>query len=159
MVYFRRFEIGGVSAPPPSAESKAGEDVRPKHYLLIVTLALAAGSAGRVLADGVSPARGAGAQTSPQREDGRRWEYCAVTKAQYVGSNRGGVYWIGYFRGGGVQTETIEAGPTGNALAKAVAKLGEEGWEMVGEGPLEVRVGVPGGTPTALFFKRRIDER
>ena len=133
--------------------------MRPKDYLLVAVLALAAGLAGRALAEGFPPARGAAAQGGSQREDARRWEYCAVTKAQFVGSNRGGAYWIGYFRGAGVQTETVEVGPSGNALAKAVAKLGEEGWEMVGEGPLEVRVGVPGGTPTALFFKRRMEER
>jgi hypothetical protein len=133
--------------------------MRPKHYVLVAVVALAAGFSGRAVADRLPLATAAEARAGAQREDGRRWEYCAVTKAQFVGSNRGGVYWIGYFRGAGVQTETVEVGPTGNALAKAVAKLGEEGWEMVGEGPLEVRVGIPGGTPTALFFKRRIEDR
>jgi len=34
---------------------------------------------------------------------------------------------------------------------------GQDGWEMVGAGPLEIRVGAPGGTPTAVYFKRRKD--
>lgn len=133
--------------------------MRPKDYALVVLLALAAGFAGRAWGERIPPVPAAEARGAAQRDDGRKWEYCAVTKAQFAASNRGGVYWISYFRGGGVQVENVETGPTGNALAKAVAKLGEEGWEMVGEGPLEVRVGTPGGTPTALFFKRRMEER
>ena len=34
--------------------------------------------------------------------------------------------------------------------AKAIAKLGEDGWEMVGEGPLEMRA----GNLNAIYFKR-----
>ena len=34
--------------------------------------------------------------------------------------------------------------------AKAIARLGEEGWEMVGQGPLEIRQ----GGFNALYFKR-----
>jgi hypothetical protein len=133
--------------------------MRPKNYLLLTMLALAAGFAGHAWGEKLSPVSTAEARIGAQRDDGRRWEYCAVTKAQFLGSPRGGAYWISYFRGDRVQVETVETGPSGNALAKAVAKLGEEGWEMVGEGPLEVRAGTPGGTPTALFFKRRMEER
>jgi hypothetical protein len=85
------------------------------------------------------------------------WEYCAVVKAQYPGSVRL-VYWIAYFRGDAVRTEPVEADLGGNAFAKAVAKLGQDGWEMVGEGPLEVRPEVRPGpltSPNAVFFKRR----
>ncbi|HZI18917.1 MAG TPA: hypothetical protein VEY09_10015 [Pyrinomonadaceae bacterium] len=133
--------------------------MRPKDYALVILLALCAGLSGRAWGERVQAVPAAEARVAAQRDDGRKWEYCAVTKAQFVGSNRGGVYWISYFRGDRVQVETVETGPTGNAMAKAVAKLGEENWEMVGEGPLEVRAGVPGGTPNALFFKRRLEER
>jgi hypothetical protein len=133
--------------------------MRPKHYALLIVLALAAVCAGRVWGERFAAVSTVEARAAAQRDDGRKWEYCAVAKAQFVGSNRGGVYWISYFRGGGVQVENVETGPSGNALAKAVAKLGEEGWEMVGEGPLEIRAGIPGGTPSALFFKRRMEER
>ncbi len=125
-----------------------------KYLLSTVVLALAAGVAGHALqgapSSHVAETR---AGVSADASD-LQWEYCAVVKAQYVGSPQGGIYWIAYFKGEGVRTEDVKAGPTGNAFAKAVAKLGEDGWDMVGEGPLEVRLG-PGGTQTAMFFKRR----
>jgi hypothetical protein len=37
------------------------------------------------------------------------------------------------------------------ALAKAIARLGEDGWEMVGGGPFEFKQPMHG---EALFFKR-----
>jgi hypothetical protein len=87
-----------------------------------------------------------------------QWEYCAVTKAQFAATPRGGAYWIAYFKSNGsMDVVTIETGPTSSAFARATAKLGEDGWDMVGEGPLEIRPGQPGGTPTAIFFKRRKD--
>ena len=86
-----------------------------------------------------------------QNSAGQPWEYCAVTKASYVGSNRGGIYWISYFRDSGVQVIEVEdAALEKNGPAKAIAKLGAEGWEMVGQGPLEIRQ----GAPNALYFKR-----
>jgi hypothetical protein len=126
-----------------------------KHLLATVVLALAAGLAGHTLR-GAAPSHAAGPRAvEPSKlQSDLQWEYCAVVKAQYVGSPQGGIYWIAYFRGDGVKTEDVKAGPTSNAFAKAVAKLGEEGWDMVGEGPLEIRQG-PGGTQTAMFFKRR----
>jgi hypothetical protein len=123
-----------------------------KHLLPTIVLALAAGVAGHALRG--APSSSAAAQR-PDVSD-LQWEYCAVVKAQYLGSPQGGIYWIAYFKGEGVRTEDVKVGPTGNAFAKAVAKLGEEGWDMVGEGPLEIRPG-PGGTPTAVFFKRRTE--
>lgn len=127
-----------------------------KHYLLTIILALVAGFAGHMLYGGlVSPRT---AQARARESSDLQWEYCAVTKAQFANSSRGGAYWISYFRvGGGIDTETVETSVTGNAFAKAVAKLGEQGWDMVGEGPLEIRPGQPGGAPTAIFFKRRKD--
>jgi hypothetical protein len=127
-----------------------------KHLLATAVLALAAGLAGHTLR-GAAPSHAAGprADDEPSNlQSDLQWEYCAVVKAQYVGSPQGGIYWIAYFKGDGVRTEDVKAGPTSNAFAKAVAKLGEDGWDMVGEGPLEIRQG-PGGTQTAIFFKRR----
>ena len=127
------------------------------HIALTIILALAAGFAGKSLADAASWTTVA-ANTRAAAEEGdaseSRWEYCAVLKAQTPGSLRGGVYWISYFKGERIETQTIEAGPTSNALSKALNKLGNEGWEMVGQGPLEV-IAAPGGTPTALYFKRK----
>lgn len=81
----------------------------------------------------------------------RKWEYCSLTKAAYPGSNRGGLYWISYFRDAGVQVLEVEEQATERGgPSKAIAKLGEEGWEMVGQGPLEIRQ----GGLNAIYFKR-----
>ncbi len=81
---------------------------------------------------------------------GQRWEYCVVSKAAYVGG-RAGVYWITHYRETGVRVEDVEDNATSNAaLAKAVARLGNEGWELVGLGPMEVR----GTKLDGLYFKR-----
>lgn len=86
---------------------------------------------------------------------GPKWEYCALSKAAYVGSARGGLYWISYFRETGVQVVEVQASVTegsGAAFAKAISKLGSEGWEMVTPGPLEVNQ----VSTNALYFKRPI---
>lgn len=81
----------------------------------------------------------------------RKWEYCSLTRAAYPGSARGGLYWISYFRDGGVQVVEVEEQATERGgPAKAISKLGEEGWEMVGQGPLEIRQ----GGLNAIYFKR-----
>ena len=87
----------------------------------------------------------------PQRTSAPRWEYSVITRANYAGSVRGGIYWIGYLREAGVQVVEVEGSAVeNNGFAKAVATLGNEGWEMVGDGPLEFR---PGGA-SALYFRR-----
>ncbi|HEX8722782.1 MAG TPA: hypothetical protein VF736_19345 [Pyrinomonadaceae bacterium] len=127
-----------------------------RHYLLTVALSLSAGFAGHALYGRLPAAPAAEARAVAAPRDGQ-WEYCAVVKGQ-AGTPRL-FYWITYFRGEGVKTETVEAALGGNSFAKAVAKLGEDGWEMVGEGPLDFRAdprpGAPGGGVTAFFFKRR----
>lgn len=128
-----------------------------KHLLLTLVLALAAGFAGHALYAALASPRVASARAASADSGEGPWEYCAVVKAQYPGSVRL-VYWIAYFRGEGVKTEDVEAGVSGNAFAKAVAKLGQDGWEMVGAGPLEVRPEArpsPLNSPNAVFFKRR----
>jgi hypothetical protein len=125
--------------------------MRPKLLLLTAALALAAGFAGHSLAGRLGAA--AGAEARARVAAGGRWEYCAVSKAQFVGSPRGGQYWITYFRGNNVRVETVEASVTENGLAKAVSRLGDEGWEMVGEGTLDIGPG-RGEPPAALYFKR-----
>lgn len=93
----------------------------------------------------VTPEAEAAVESPPQR-----WEYCVVTKAAYVGG-RAGVYWITYYRDSGVRVVDVEDNATTNAAAaKAVARLGDEGWEMVGPGPMEVR----GTKLDGLYFKR-----
>ena len=131
-----------------------------RHYLLTVALAAFAAFAGNALYGALLTPRVAEARTAAgPRDEG--WEYCAVVKSQIPGSVRV-VYWIVNFRGEGVRVEPVEAsGVSGNSFGKAVAKLGDDGWEMVGEGPLQVgidpRPGPPANAPSAFFFKRRKD--
>lgn len=127
--------------------------MRPKLFLLTASLGLVAGFAGHRLAGRPGTTVAVEARASAQRAEGDRWEYCALTKAQFPGSVRGGQYWISYFRNNNVRVETIEAGVTENGLAKAIFKLGEEGWELVGEGTLDMGPG-RGTPPEALYFKR-----
>jgi hypothetical protein len=125
--------------------------MRPRLFVLSIILSLGVGLAAHTVAERLRDGGGLEARASAQRA-GDRWEYCAVTKAQFINSPRGGQYWINYFRGATVRTETVEAGVMENGLAKAIARLGEEGWEMVGEGTLDMGPGR--ANPSALYFKR-----
>lgn len=81
-----------------------------------------------------------------------KWEYCTVSRAKFANSNRTGVYWISYFRENGVQVVEFEDAATEkNGATRIIAKLGSEGWELVGQAPLDIRQGAP---VDALYFKR-----
>ena len=129
-----------------------------RHYLLTVVLSLAAGLAGHALYGTLSPEPAARAAAEPRRD--AQYEYCAVVKSQALPTPRL-FFWIVYFKEEGTKTETVEATLGGSSYGKAIAKLGEDGWEMVGEAPLDIRPDprptAPGSAPTALFFKRRKD--
>ena len=121
--------------------------------LLTLVLVLAAGLVGGAIAGRMKYAVSTEAQRSdkpPEITAPDRWEYCSLSKAM-VGQSRGGLYWITYFRSGGAQlVEVDEPATESYGPAKAIAKLGDEGWEMVGVGPLEIRV----GNLNAIYFKR-----
>ena len=126
-------------------------------FVAAVALSLAAGFVIHSMSaapNGVATAAEAGAVTV--NSDGPEWEFAAVARAQFLPGPRGNQYWIVYFRGEGVQTVTVETGVSGNAQGKAIAKLGIEGWELVGEGILDTGIPAPGRNepPRALFFKR-----
>src|SRR5574341_1461885 len=118
---------------------EGGEYMNGKLFALVVTVAIVASWIG-----GTSLNRMA-VSTSAQTEQAsaaQKWEYCALTKSAFVGSTRGGIFWISYFRDSGVQVVEVEdPALEKNGPAKAIAKLGAEGWELVGEGPLEIRQG------------------
>ena len=123
-----------------------------KRYMLLMVLMIA-GFLGGAVSDKLFTLAPTQARLVDESKTaaGQKWEYCALTKAAYVGSGRGGLYWISYFRDAGV--EMIEVEDTAlerNGPARAIAKLGAEGWELVGEGPLEIRA----GGVRALYFKR-----
>ena len=122
-----------------------------RRYVLLIVLI--AGIAGGSLSNRLLIPRPAQAQSTEESKPvaGQKWEYCAVTKAAYAGTGRAGLYWISYFRDAGVQVVEVEDAATErNGPTKSIAKLGEEGWEMVGQGQLDIRQrGL-----TALYFKR-----
>jgi hypothetical protein len=117
--------------------------------LLALVLLLAAGVIGVAMAGRISYSVPAQAQREPpNRPD--RWEYCSLSRAA-VGQSRGGLYSITYFRNGGAQTVEIEEAATERyGPAAAISSLGDNGWEMVGTGPLEMRA----GSTNAIYFKR-----
>lgn len=101
----------------------------------------------------VTKAASSGEESNETRA-GVRWEYCAVSRAGYTGSTRGGTYWVSYFKDTGVEIIEIEekvSDQQGVAVARAMAKLGEEGWEMVGSSELPVKT----GRYEAIYFKRQ----
>lgn len=120
--------------------------------LLVLVLIFAAGIVGGAITGPMRytfPTQAQRPDRPPVRTP-ERWEYCSLSKAA-VGSSRGGLYWITYFRDSGAQiVEAEELATERYGPAKAIAKLGADGWEMVGEGPLEMRAG---GT-NAIYFKR-----
>lgn len=119
---------------------------------LTFVLVLAAGLIGGALTERLNYAVPTEAQR-PERPPVRtsdRWDYCALSRAA-VGASRGGLYSITYFRDGGAQVVDAEEMATERyGPAKAIAQLGQEGWEMVGEGPLDARA----GATNAIYFKR-----
>jgi hypothetical protein len=124
-----------------------------KQYAVALALLMIAGLCGGAISGRLLDATPTGAQQppAPKNYSGQKWEYCALTRAAYVGSNRNGRYWISYFSDKGVQVvELEETALERNGPAKAIAKLADEGWEMVGEGPLDIRQ----GELRALYFKR-----
>jgi hypothetical protein len=124
-----------------------------KRQLLIISLLLIGWSFGGALPGKLLSVPETRAQLSEESSAGQQWEYCALSKAAYSGPARGGIYWISYFRESGVQVAEVQASVTegsGAAMAKALSKLGSDGWEMVAPGPLEVNQ----VSTTALYFKR-----
>jgi hypothetical protein len=89
----------------------------------------------------------------------RTWEYCAITYAFAEGDsfNLRGKAVIRYFTFGGVRELTVEfvpgigeknIDPRDAALARAIARLGSERWEMVSKEP------DTDGKFSPIYFKR-----
>jgi hypothetical protein len=128
--------------------------------VLILTIITVIGSAVGLIA--INPFGGSSVQANQGGRSGaQKWEYCAITSASTVGGSFGerAVTTIQYFQAGGWREETVEVVPDigkslsregREAMAKALAKLGDEGWEMVLKEPdLENRA--RGGI---FYFKR-----
>ncbi len=117
---------------------------RLKTALLIAVLMTACTVAGLLAA---------GLPIAARAQSGQQWEYCTVSRSAFVGvRNTPGQYWISYFTESGVRVEKFQENATErNGMAKAIAKLGTQGWELVGGAKLDVRAGEP---IDALYFKR-----
>ncbi|MCU1290829.1 MAG: hypothetical protein JWN60_3058 [Acidobacteria bacterium] len=136
-----------------------------KVYLLTAVLALIAGLTGGSMLSGFQIPQSVQAQAVEEDQASvRKWEHCSVSTVNSVSQSGGkltGTAIISYVNGAGYRTEKIEAtvdgslsamnSATSNALAKAVSKLGDEGWEMVGEGTL---LPESSGGQKVLYFRR-----
>jgi hypothetical protein len=126
------------------------------YVCLLIVLLVGSFLSGRVFNQTVRVAQ-AEASVNEKAKGARvdtKWEYCAVSKAGYTGSSRGGTYWISYFKEPGVEIVEIEekvSEQQGASIARAIARLGEEGWEMVGESDLPLKT----GRFEAIYFKRQ----
>jgi hypothetical protein len=101
-----------------------------------------------------------------------KWEYCAIVDSVGMDdANRkpaAGFVKVGYFEETGYREETIKApGEVAGiqpsevyekarqkALAMAIARLGSQGWELVGELPFGKRFGSDEKERPSLYFKR-----
>lgn len=85
------------------------------------------------------------------RGDGRRWEYCFLTRAYELsaGGKSSGVVELCRVRGSGCQTVKVTGANQSDAMLKAIAGLGADGWETIGllPSPLE-------DSREVMFFKR-----
>ena len=111
------------------------------RQVLILAIIAAAVIAGRAIT--INPSSTSSAQANQGDKSGARmWEYCAITNAFDEGSNfdRRGKAIIHYFNPGGVREEIVEFAPGfgerkfdlgADALAVAIARLGNQRWEMV----------------------------
>ncbi|HEY9401697.1 MAG TPA: hypothetical protein VIQ24_03310 [Pyrinomonadaceae bacterium] len=124
-----------------------------KLHLMIIPLILVGSTLGGAISSKLLSATPVLARQADEPSSRQQWEYCALSKAAYVNASREG-YWIIYFRDTGAQVVDVQSSATdghGASMAKAITRLGAEGWEMVGQGQLDVR---PGAT-NALYFKRQ----
>lgn len=110
--------------------------------VLILAIIVAAVIAGRAIP--INPFADSSVQANQGEKSGiQKWEYCAITDVSYVEDTFNGrtSAVIRYFQAGGVKEEIVEFvsdikkrsiySYTNGALAKAMAKLGDEGWELV----------------------------
>jgi hypothetical protein len=134
-----------------------------KSQVTILALTLLVGVASG-LALSASARLNVAAQKSVATTGDDRWDYCMISDMGVHGQDDKafGTATICYLQASGCRKVVVEGGDEkgsfevarANTLAKAVAKLGAEGWELVGEG---TQFGLRGdtGDPKAIYFRRR----
>jgi hypothetical protein len=110
------------------------------RQILILAVIAAAATAGGLIA--INPFSDSSVQANQGGSGAQRWEYCAITRVFTDTSGFGlrGKAVIRYFTNGGVREEVIEFAPdiggrkfglVDDALSIAIARLGNQKWEMV----------------------------
>ena len=150
------------------------EEAEMKKYLLIVSLVIFGMAMACLGLGAFLKAQPVQAQQTPAANNAskHKWEYCAIVDSYGTDdTNRKpavGHVKVGYFEESGYREDTIKvqgevAGIQPNevyekarrkALAVAIAQLGTQGWEMVGELPFAKRFQSDERDRGALYFKR-----
>lgn len=124
-----------------------------KFYALIISILIIASL---VVQATSNKATNVNSQTTESKKtENLKWEYCEISGINNDYDNfsqtwKGGVASISYFTSSGIKEERIVGRNLPEAKAKALAKLGEEGWEMVQQGEFNGSDRVSGVT----YFKR-----
>ncbi len=134
-----------------------------KLYLTVGVFVISSMFWGVMLFSSIFTSRSALAQAKAEsRAEIKRWEYCSVVPVNTFSEGLGkytGTALIYYARDGESNPEKVQGTATSlskaadSVIAKGAAKLGNEGWEMVGEGTY---LNYTSGEQRVLYFKRPI---
>ncbi|HVF27073.1 MAG TPA: hypothetical protein VM943_02455 [Pyrinomonadaceae bacterium] len=129
--------------------------------LLLATVLLVGALTGKFVFNSVNAQQ----PDDERKATGPLWEYCAISDLTVIATEGKsiGTANICYFQSAGCRNVVVRAVLDGNqlaeakssALAQAAVRLGNEGWEMVGESTLLDVYRNDSSTQTSLFFKRR----
>jgi hypothetical protein len=100
---------------------------------------------------GLSPTQPAQAQTTKSLE-ARRWEYCTIVGVSWDSKRNSSSATIAFMTAAGRRFETLDGGSSGDPMSVALAKLGSEGWELVGQ--VEYNSNGSEHHPDTWLFKR-----
>jgi hypothetical protein len=103
-----------------------------RHTILLVALLVVAALWAGARLSGISPTQPAQAQTTKSPE-ARKWEYCTIVGVSWDSKRNSSSATIGFITAGGRRFETLDGGSSGDPMSIALAKLGSEGWELVGQ--------------------------
>jgi hypothetical protein len=110
---------------------------------------------GQTAAPNEQPGPDGPGQTAAAKAPAPKWEYCAITSTGTQQKDRfsdvTGFARVRYFGGGG---EVVEGASEDEAVANAMTKLGEDGWELVAiRASIDIYDG-RGASVHSYFFKR-----
>jgi hypothetical protein len=109
--------------------------MRSRHVIVLILLAAAVGGLSGATASRTFQSDNLHASVGTEASGQTNWEHCAVLSASSIGRQDGGSYVaarIHYFSPLGSKQEEVAGASPGEAFDAAVAKLGAQGWELVG---------------------------